>query len=509
MVSHMGSKIANKAGMRILGVLGLYMLAGVCSLTAQVQTSTTISSSLNPSVYGQSITFTAVVNSVNGPPPDGETITFKKNSTVVLGTASLSGGTAVLKTSTIGAGSPSIIAVYAGDSQFAHSTSQTLTQVVQQASTTTSLTSSENPANVYQGVTFTATVKPQYSGTVTGSVVFFNGTTKLKTVQLSGGVASFTKTFQQGGTNSITASYNGSTNFIASSSNVLSQVIGTGQYINAQMVWDGVTRYYQIFVPTVLAAHPAMLLMLHGTRLTSTLTPQVVTSINWGWSNLADQYGFIEVQPASTWDPVSTAWNWNSYYLDASFPPPAPDDSGFLRQLIVNLTAQYNVDPKQVYVAGSSSGGQMAQRVAVEISDLVAAVVTASGQAVGQTAPPPITMPGPPKAPISVQEWHGTLDTVLPPCNNGTTNYSGVNYYLPTVDDDFNYWAQENGCSQLQNNIPLCLGGSPNPNTTGNIATACSNNVEEQFIWEENTGHLWVSSYNGQRWQFFASHAKP
>ncbi len=76
--------------------------------------------------------------------------------------------------------------------------------------------------------------------------------------------------------------------------------------------------------------------------------------------------------------------------MDSAFLAP-PDDSGFLRQLIINLTAQYDVNPKQVFVAGFSSGGQMAHRVAVEISDLVAAVVIGSGTIVGQTARPPIT----------------------------------------------------------------------------------------------------------------------
>jgi poly(3-hydroxybutyrate) depolymerase len=204
--------------------------------------------------------------------------------------------------------------------------------------------------------------------------------------------------------------------------------------------------------------------------------------------------------------------------MDAAFPAPAPDDSGFLRQLIVNLTAQYNVNPAQVYVAGFSSGAQMAERVGVEISDLVAAIAPVSGQMVGQQVPPP-GLPGNAVAPISVQEWHGTLDNNLWPCSYGTTKYSGVTYTLDTVDDTFNYWVEQNGCTSLQTSQPLCFNSAPNntndaptpgmPNMTGNIATGCTNNTEVQFIWEPNVAHNYQQQYNTQRWQFFAANPMP
>ena len=149
----------------------------------------------------------------------------------------------------------------------------------------------------------------------------------------------------------------------------------------------------------------------------------------------------------------------------------------------------------------------MAERVGTELSDLVAAIVPASGQIVGQSTLP-ISLPGTPVAPVSVQEWQGTKDRVLPPCNNGTTEYSGYTYYMATVDQTFNYWTAQNSCTVFQNSEPLCLNGAANPNTTGNDATGCTNNVEVQFIWEENIGHAWEPENNATRWQFFATHPK-
>lgn len=280
----------------------------------------------------------------------------------------------------------------------------------------------------------------------------------------------------------------------------------SGTIIDKTMVWNGITRYYEVYLPASLPANPPMVLMLHGTNFA--IPPATPITLMWGWQPVADKYGFILVKPASTYNTKSGQWNWDAYYMDEAFQVP-PDDVGFLRQLIVTLTSQYNVNPKMVYVAGMSSGGQMAHRVGVELSDLVAAIVPASGTIVGQPTPPPVALPGTPLAPVAVQEWHGTLDTGIPPCNNGVTKYSGYKFWLATVDQSFNYWVQQNACTQLQNTMPLCVNASPNPATTGNNATSCMGNSEVQFIWEEGVKHSWVTKNDTARWLFMAAHPKP
>jgi len=185
-------------------------------------TTTALTSSVNPSAYGQSITFTATVTSSIGAPPNGENVTFKQGSTV-LGTGALSGGVATFSTSALTVGTKSVTAAYAGDTSFAASTSSAVSQVVNKASTTASLVSSLNPSVSGQNVTFTVTVAPQYSGTPTGSVVFKDGTTTLKTVSLSGGSASYSTTKLTRGSHTITVTYNGDTNFKTSSAAGLTQ----------------------------------------------------------------------------------------------------------------------------------------------------------------------------------------------------------------------------------------------------------------------------------------------
>jgi hypothetical protein len=137
----------------------------------------------------------------------------------------LSSGSASFSTSAVGAGTKSITAVYAGDASFAVSTSKVLSQVVNKATTSTTLISSQNPSSFNQSVTFTATVAPEFGGTPTGTVTFYDGTTAVKTGSLMGGVTRFTTAGLGVGTHSITVVYNGNASFLASTSNALSQVV--------------------------------------------------------------------------------------------------------------------------------------------------------------------------------------------------------------------------------------------------------------------------------------------
>ncbi|MGA9307262.1 MAG: Ig-like domain repeat protein, partial [Candidatus Sulfotelmatobacter sp.] len=511
-------------------------------------TTTTLSSSQSPSVYGEPVTFTAVVAPA---PPDGETVTFLQGKNP-LGTGTLSGGTATYMTSTLAAGGTDTIkAEYPGDGTYESSTSNAVKQVVDAAPTSTTLVSSQNPSELGQSVTFTATVIPtEYGGTPTGNAFFYNGSAKLGAVTLAGGVASYATTKLPVGTDSITAVYSGSKSFVSSTSSVLSQTVnpgssgcGSGAFIDSSMMWDGITRYYEVYLPANLpASQLPMVLMLHGTQTTKSTgaDPEPIISMNWGWVPVADQNCFILVKPASTYDASTYQWNWNAYCMDGgqdcalygsnggAFPyaegcdsadGECPDDSGFLRQLIISLTSEYNVDPNRVFVAGFSSGAEMAERVGFESSDLVAAIVPASGQlvAVQGIVSPPLPSPPPAAHPISVQEWHGTLDENLPPCNYGTTKYNGVTFTLDTVDDTFNYWtATPNACTTFATTQPLCVNGAPNnlndapmlgiAGLTGNDATACADNAEVQFIWEPNIEHSWQQEYDSERWAFFQAH---
>jgi 6-phosphogluconolactonase (cycloisomerase 2 family) len=189
-----------------------------------VSTTTTLISSLNPSGFGQEVVFTATVTSIAGTPPNGEIVTFY-NGTTVFGTAPLSGGIAMLTTSSAPAGTRTITAGYGGDSTFAGSTSSPLLQVVNPALTTTGLASSHNLAAPNQKVTYTATATGQYGGAATGTVTFRDGNAVIATVTLAGNLAAYSTSYKAIGVHSITATYSGDANNVGSISSALMEHI--------------------------------------------------------------------------------------------------------------------------------------------------------------------------------------------------------------------------------------------------------------------------------------------
>src|ERR1035441_5139474 len=89
---------------------------------------TTLTSSANPSIFMQPVTFTATVTSGSGTPTG--TVLFKQGGTL-LGSGTLSvGGTATFTKADLPVGTSSIAAYYQGDPNFAISNSAVLNQKV-------------------------------------------------------------------------------------------------------------------------------------------------------------------------------------------------------------------------------------------------------------------------------------------------------------------------------------------------------------------------------------------
>jgi hypothetical protein len=193
-------------------------------------------------VVGQSLTFTATVTNTGapGPTPSGsitfEDLTYQDTTpvTTTLGTVSLSAGQAALTTSTLTAGNGFlgnhlITATYSGDANFSAGSAR-LVQKVHPSASATTLTSSPNPSNGGQAVTFTATVTPVPGAatTPTGMVTFQEGTTVLAQVPLNGaGTCSFNTSSLSSGGHSVTATYQSDTYFALSVGST-TQTVGPG-----------------------------------------------------------------------------------------------------------------------------------------------------------------------------------------------------------------------------------------------------------------------------------------
>jgi len=185
------------------------------------RTSTEVTSSTNPSTFGQPVTFTATVTSPGGTPAG--TVAFKDGMTT-LGAGTLTGGVATFTTASLAAGSHTITSEYEGSGSFRASASAVLAQEVERAVTTTALTSSLNPSTFGQAVTFTVAVTSP-AGTPTGVVTLLDGTTALGTVPLAVGGATLATSGLAVGSHAITAVYGGDASFEGSASAAISQTV--------------------------------------------------------------------------------------------------------------------------------------------------------------------------------------------------------------------------------------------------------------------------------------------
>jgi hypothetical protein len=220
--------------------------AGVLTQTVgQAATSTSVASSANPSADGDSVTFTATVAAVtpgSGSPSgvvqfsvDGQLVGLPVAVTDALAVSPAVSGLAL--------GDHDVAADYLGDGSFTGS-SATLVQTVA-SGTTTTLTSSQNPSNVGDAVTFTATIAESAgsgtttfaaagpagtvpAGTVpTGTVQFsVDGTAHGHPVDTVDGVASISIADLSAGEHTVTATFTGAG--YAASSGVLKQRVAGG-----------------------------------------------------------------------------------------------------------------------------------------------------------------------------------------------------------------------------------------------------------------------------------------
>lgn len=105
------------------------------TLKVKNQTTVTLTSSPNPSNFGQPVNFTAIVASSNTVMTPTGVVTFTDNVNGVLGSSTLTNGVASFSTSSLITGTHAITATYSGDNNFASSLATTTQVVTATAST--------------------------------------------------------------------------------------------------------------------------------------------------------------------------------------------------------------------------------------------------------------------------------------------------------------------------------------------------------------------------------------
>lgn len=188
-------------------------------------TTDNLSSSRNPSMLGQTITFTAKVTPAFSAGVITGTVTFYDGANV-LANKTLINGKAAFSTPALTLGTHSLTAAYSGNSLYVPTKSSALTETVILRTTKTVVKSSLNPAMVGDTVILTATVTSPLGRPPDGSTVMFaDGGVAIGSATLTNGVASLTTSFSTTGPHAITASYQGAAAYAPSTSAALTEKI--------------------------------------------------------------------------------------------------------------------------------------------------------------------------------------------------------------------------------------------------------------------------------------------
>ena len=228
-------------------------------------------------------------------------------------------------------------------------------------------------------------------------------------------------------------------------------------------------RYYVLYVPDSYQAQTPtpLVVSLHGFFE----WPRHLQRMS-GWSEHAEEHGFIVVYPRGTGSPL----RWNTRASDDD-PAAMQRDVELIADLIEALTAEHNIDRGRVYVNGLSNGAGMAHVVACELADRIAAIGGVAG-----------AYPYPwddcrPTRPVPVIAFHGTADPIVP-YEGGATGRGGATRFA-SVASWARAWAARNGCAATPRKLAR----------VGQVSAArytdCDDAAEVDLHTVDEGGHTW------------------
>ncbi|MEI8016581.1 MAG: PHB depolymerase family esterase [Schlesneria sp.] len=197
-----------------------------------------------------------------------------------------------------------------------------------------------------------------------------------------------------------------------------------------------------------------------------------------GLNKTSDAKGFIVVYPSGT-GPGSFL-TWNAGGLIGRFKDERVDDVDFIRLLLDELTTLVNVDQKRVYACGMSNGGMMSYRLAVELSDRIAAIAPVGGTMA--------TDIGEPKRAVPVMHFHGTKDEIVPygPPIGPAPSFAS----LKGVEDSVLTWVKSNGCDENALSDTLSKDGDK-MKVTRRTYSGSKDGADVVLVAIEGGGHTW------------------
>jgi hypothetical protein len=189
--------------------------------------SVTLTSSGNPTVFGQAVTFTIFVSAGgSGAVPTGS-VNLLDGASLIFSGALDSNGKQALTTSSLTLGTHTLTAQYSGDSTYGPATSAAVAQTVNKSNAAVNLSSVSNPSVFGQAVLLSVSVSASGgSGIPTGTVTLDDTGTSLGSMQLdAAGAASFSGISLTAGSHVLSARYSGDQNFSSGNSSPITQIV--------------------------------------------------------------------------------------------------------------------------------------------------------------------------------------------------------------------------------------------------------------------------------------------
>lgn len=200
---------------------------------------------------------------------------------------------------------------------------------------------------------------------------------------------------------------------------------------------NGYGRPYLIYRPARLIPHPAVVFMLGGITSTAQSAAE-----EFGWTEAADQSGFLAVFPAPMRTDLTrppegkkniTFWEMKGSRTHILAQGSLPvDDDGYLVAVLKDVLRRDHADRKRIFFAGFSSGSGMVQLFASRHSQDVSGVVA--------VATPLMDPPGELKSAVPILYIHGDEDEQF------TAFETNSPHFATTPHGNWVTWGYLDGC---------------------------------------------------------------
>jgi polyhydroxybutyrate depolymerase len=183
-----------------------------------------------------------------------------------------------------------------------------------------------------------------------------------------------------------------------------------------------------------------LLLVLHGFGVSSGLLIAKA-----GLNQVADQKKFAYLAPEGARDALGRPF-WNAGKSCCDLDHRQIDDVTRLRELLDANLGNAAIDPKRVFVIGYSNGGFMAQRLACDVGDRIAGVVSVAGAA------PATDVPCAQSTALAFLEIHGDADPIVHYAGGTVFDRTDVTAHT-SAPDTAKYWAEHLSCAGELHNV--------------------------------------------------------